>query len=81
MSHPYYIITTDKLKIDDILAQIRAIKEFPCAIKVYDRSFVVATKDECWVLANGIEVGSFLTEELAEQIDRAGLTKSKLSLW
>jgi hypothetical protein len=72
---PYHTITTDKLKVDDVLSQLRAIKEFPCTIKLYDRAFVVATMDECWVLIQGVEVGAFLALDRSEsQPHTEGLT-------
>ena len=36
MAETYHIVT-ENLSIDNILAQLRAIPEFPATIKIYDR--------------------------------------------
>ena len=68
---PYHTITTDHLNVEDVLAQLRAIKTFPCTIRMYDRAFVVATSDECWTLCQGLEVGVFLAMDSAEKESHA----------
>lgn len=58
-----YKIITDMLKVDDIIAQLRAIKTYPAMIHVYDRVFKLETKDECYCLCTGLEIGNYITED------------------
>jgi hypothetical protein len=58
-----YKIITDKLKIDDVISQLRAIKTYPAMISIYDRVMKVSTSDECHMLCHGIEIGSYVAED------------------
>jgi hypothetical protein len=62
-----YKIITDNMSIDDIIAQLRAIKGFPCMVNIYDRVVKVNTEDECDMMIWGLEIGSFLTEDRFEK--------------
>lgn len=63
----YNVITTDHRTIDDILGQLRAIKEFPCVVNIYDRAFVVQNESECWCIIQGVEIGAFLAQDLHDE--------------
>lgn len=62
-----YEIFTEKLSIEEICAQIRAIKEFPATIQLYDRVFILDIPNEKVVLLSGIEIGFFLYSDAKEQ--------------
>lgn len=49
--------------IEDVLVELRAINEFPTTISIYDRTFVLNSKDERQVLMSGLEIGWALSEE------------------
>ena len=68
----YHSIVTDKRTIDDILNQIRTIREFPCTIKLYDRAFVLSTKEECWTMMQGIEIGAFIIQDTIPDLNIVG---------
>jgi hypothetical protein len=62
-----YTITTDTLKAGDIVSQLRAVKEFPTSIRIYDRVFTILNYSEIIVFVNAFEVGFFIGEEFQEQ--------------
>jgi hypothetical protein len=62
-----YTIITDGLRVEDIISQLRAIKEFPTCIRIYDRIFSILNYSEIIVFVNAFEVGFFLGEEFQEQ--------------
>jgi hypothetical protein len=66
MSENYKIVTSN-LSINDVVAQLRAIKHYPCMVNIYDRAVRIDSYDECDMMIHGIELGSFLTEERFEQ--------------
>jgi hypothetical protein len=63
-----YIIHCDELKPENIVSQLRAIKSFPCVIRLYDRTFTLANKDEAIVLGNGIEVGFYIAMDEQDKV-------------
>jgi hypothetical protein len=62
-----YRIVYEGCSLDDVIAQIRSIDEFPAAVHIYDRAFVLSTKDEAWALLHGIEVSWYMCEEYWEK--------------
>lgn len=58
-----YNITHKGLRLEEVLAQIKALDSFPCTVKLYDRVFTLLNKEEAWAIKTGIEVGWFLAEE------------------
>lgn len=66
MSNMYKIVC-DGLKVENVIAQLRAIKTFPAIITIYDRTMKIATLEECWSLCTGMEIGSFLTEDIHDR--------------
>ena len=54
---PSYKITTDNLTVDDVIAQLRSINEYPCVVSIYDRTFKMLNSGECWALCHGLEIG------------------------
>lgn len=67
MSNIYHITTGDNIKIEEVAAQLRSIKEFPVPIRIYDRIFMVNNKEEMFVAANAIKVGYYLCQEQNEK--------------
>ena len=62
-----YRITDGKsIELKDILLQLKAIKEFPATLHIYDRAFVITNKEEMWALLHGIELGWYMAEEHEE---------------
>jgi len=51
------------LKVDDVIAQLRAIKTYPAMINIYDRVIKLDTANECWALCQGLELGNYITED------------------
>jgi hypothetical protein len=66
MSDSYDIIT-DGLKPEEVVRQLRAIKTFPCVVKLYDRIFPLRTQDEAWAIGTGLEIGFFLAEDVYDK--------------
>jgi hypothetical protein len=62
-----FVIHCDELKPENIVSQLRAIKDFPAVIKIYDRTFTITNRDEIVILCNGIEIGYFCREEAYEK--------------
>ena len=63
-----YEITTERLTIYDVMRQVRAIKEFPATVHIYDRYFVLSNKEEAWAICTGLELGFFLWEVKQEAL-------------
>jgi hypothetical protein len=63
-----YIIHCDELKPENIVSQIRNIKAFPAVVKVYDRTFTLATRDEAVILGNGIEIGFYVSLDQQDKV-------------
>lgn len=62
-----YTIEWQGRKIEDVVAQVRAIKTWPANVKIYDRAFLIINAPEAWTFLHGIEIGFFLGEEAAEE--------------
>jgi hypothetical protein len=58
-----YTITTDGLKIEDVIAQLRAIKTYPSMIKIYDRVMKITNADETHAMIQGLEIGYSIAED------------------
>ena len=58
-----YTIQYKNTSIDGMISQARAIKTFPCVIRIYDRVFMLHTKDEMWSFIHGLEVGYSVSKE------------------
>lgn len=63
----HYVIVCDKMNLDEVVRQVRAIKTFPATVKIYDRVFPIESSDGVYGLLTGIEVGWFLCEERQEE--------------
>jgi hypothetical protein len=51
---------------EDIAADIRNIKAFPCTLEIYDRVLILRSRDEAVLFASGIEIGYFTCSENRE---------------
>jgi hypothetical protein len=54
---------------EDLAAEIRGIKAFPCTLEMYDRVFQIANRGEAVVLAHGVEIGFFVAQDMGEHIN------------
>jgi hypothetical protein len=62
-----FTIVCRDLQPDDIVSQIRAVNTFPCVIHLYDRVFTLANKGEAITLSFGVEIGSYIQQEIYEK--------------
>jgi hypothetical protein len=62
-----YVVISDNVSIDDIVRQVRAIKEFPAIIKLYDRVFTIDSYDGLFGLIQGLEIGNYTTLDHYEE--------------
>ncbi len=62
-----YEIVCDDLKPEEIVSQLRSIKEYPAVIHLYDRFFTLSNRGEMFVLCCGVEVGYYIAQEHKEQ--------------
>jgi hypothetical protein len=58
-----YKITTNNLKIEDIIAQLRAIKTYPAIVNIYDRVLKLTNADETHAMIQGLEIGYYIGED------------------
>jgi hypothetical protein len=67
MKH-YSIAIKKDTSLETVVMQLRGI-EIPCAIEIYDRAFIVETKDELRAFMFGLEVGNYIALDKKEAID------------
>jgi hypothetical protein len=61
-----YTIVCSNVRVDDVISQVRAIKSYPCMVKIYDRIFMLRTSDERDTFTYGLEIGSYITQDQLE---------------
>lgn len=76
MSNQYKIVY-EGCSLDDIIAQVRSINEFPATIHIYDRAFVLSDKDQAWAMLHGIETSWYMCEEYWEKEAKRNLESIK----
>lgn len=62
----FKIIDGHNIHLNDIVVQLKAIKDFPATVNIYDRVIILSDKDQMWALLHGLEVGYYLAEEYEE---------------
>lgn len=62
-----YAIVTDDLPVENIVAQLNAITDFPASIRIYDRIIQVHSPNERWCFVHALEVGFYLGLDFCEK--------------
>lgn len=65
-----YRIETKNQNMESVVSQLRAIKNYPIIIALYDRAMMICNVNEIHSLIQGLEIGWFLAEERIENEDR-----------
>ena len=60
----YTIVDSKSTKLEDLVAQLRAINEYPASIHIYDRVVIITNRAEMWALLHGIEISWYISEDI-----------------
>jgi len=73
MATESFHILCKRLKLEEVVNQVRAIDRFPCSVHIYDRVFMLSNKEEAWAIATGLEIGWYLCQEELEELNNESL--------